>query len=53
MNRLVRLAIIVLFVLSCTASILFQTMQSASMPKSAIELPARVDVAAANANVAT
>ncbi len=45
MNRLVRLAIIVLFVLSCTASILFQTMQSASMPKSATELTARVDVA--------
>lgn len=45
MNRLIRLAIIVVFVLSCTASILFQTMQSASMPKSATELPARVDVA--------
>ena len=45
MNRLIRLAIIVVFVLSCTASILFQTMQSASMPKSATELPARGDVA--------
>lgn len=45
MNRLVRLAIIVLFVLSCTASILFLAIQSASMPKSAIELSARVDVA--------
>ncbi len=46
MNQIVRFAIIVLVVLSCTVSILFQTMQSASTPRSAIiELPSRVDVA--------
>ncbi len=46
MNRIGRLAIIFFIVLSCTVLILFETMQSAStLSKSAIELPASVDVA--------
>ncbi len=46
MNRIVRLAITVFVVLSCTVLILFETRQSAStLSKSAIELPASVDVA--------
>jgi beta-lactamase class D len=44
MNRIIRLATIVLFVLSCTAAILFQTPQSASIAKSAIERAAPIDV---------
>ncbi|MBH8555204.1 class D beta-lactamase [Nostocaceae cyanobacterium CENA357] len=45
MNRIVRFKIIVLVVLSCIISIVFETMQSASMPTSAIELPNRVNTA--------
>ncbi|MBW4556462.1 MAG: class D beta-lactamase [Trichormus sp. ATA11-4-KO1] len=46
MNRIVRSAIITLVVLSCTSSILFFSIQSAStLPKSAIELPASIDIA--------
>ena len=45
MNRIVRFGTIALVVLSCTASILFQTVRSLSMPQSAIAPPARVDVA--------
>lgn len=45
MNRIVRFGTIALVVFSCTASILFQTVRSLSMPQSAIAPPARVDVA--------
>lgn len=45
MNRIVRFGTIALVVFSCTASILFQTVRSLSMPQSAIARHDRVDVA--------
>lgn len=46
MNRIVRFTSIILVALSCTASLLFQSMQSAStMPKSVVQSPVRVKIA--------
>lgn len=46
MNRIVRFTSIILVALSCTASLLFQSMQSAStMPKSVVQSPVRVEIA--------